>query len=471
MPSQFARQRARQRAFWASGLWIAALLVACPQASEPDVGSELRSDLESGNGDSQLEKRRPPNLILLSIDTLRAGRLGTYGYERETSPHIDALAARGVRFERAISETSWTLPAHMTLVTGRHPTSHGVTGPADALPDEFATLAELLQQRGYRTFALTGGGFVHGRFGFARGFEAYSDERNEFAHVLSAAKERIASFDPEQSWFLFLHTYAVHCPYDPPEHFAAMFRTRPPGDRVAPELCGGNDFAPLSLDPGQLRFVSDQYDAGVRAADESLGAFLEFLDSRGLFENTVFVLVSDHGEELGEHGRIGHEQTLHLESLHVPLIVVAPGVEPGVVSAGVGLVDVLPTLLDLLGVDAPASVQGRSLVPLLEGAADDAFQRPLFSELDFRARIRSVLDDDSHLIRDRLDKRAGRSRRYDLSSDPTEQSPRTDAGPETSALEAVLSRHLGTLERPTHVPPAGPPPDEIEDLRALGYVE
>jgi arylsulfatase A-like enzyme len=466
-----AAQFARRRTFCVSGLWIALLLVACSQASDPDADSAVHPDLRAEDRASQPEERRAPNLILLSIDTLRADRLGSYGYARETSPHIDALAARGVRFERAISETSWTLPAHMTLLTGRHPTSHGVTGPVDALPDEFATLAELLGHRGYRTVALTGGGFVHGRFGFARGFETYADERREFAQLLSTAQSRIASFDPDDPWFLFLHTYAVHCPFDPPERFAAMFRTRPPGDRVAPELCGGNDFAPLALGPGQLRFVSDQYDAGVRAADESLGAFLDFLDTRGLFENTIFVLVSDHGEELGEHGRIGHERTLHLESLHVPLIVVAPGVEPGVVSAGVGLVDVLPTLLELLDVAAPAGVQGRSLVPLLEGEADDEFRRPLFSELDFRARIRSVLDDDSHLIRDRLDKRAGRSRRYDLSSDPAEQSPRTDAGPEARALEAILSRHLGRLVRPAHVPPAGPPPDEVEDLRALGYVE
>jgi arylsulfatase A-like enzyme len=409
---------------------------------------------------------RAPNLIVVSIDTLRADRLGSYGYPRPTSPHIDALAARGVRFEHVIAETSWTLPAHMTLFTGRHPTSHGVTGPADALPSDVPTLAELLAEHGYQSFAETSGGFVHRRFGFDRGFESYADERRDFADVLAAARSHIEQVEGDSPWFVFVHTYDVHCPYGAPEPYAGMFRTRPPEDRVDSEACGANAFAELALRPEQVRDVSDQYDAGIRAADLQLGEFIAFLDSRELLQRTILVLTSDHGEELGEHGRIGHEGTLSVQSLRVPLILLAPGTTPSVVSTGVGLIDVLPTVLELLHVEMPAGVQGLSLAPLLAGSDDLVPRRPLFSELDFRARLRSVVIDGEHLLRDL---RTGQHERFDWADDPDE----LDAKPgdaTISALPEALARHLETLPRPASVPTAGPAPGEVEDLRALGYV-
>jgi arylsulfatase A-like enzyme len=405
------------------------------------------------------------NLILISIDTLRADRLGSYGYARPTSPGMDALAAGGVRFERMLAESSWTLPSHMTLLTGLHARGHGVTRPGRRLADEIPTLAETLRSAGFRTYAYTEGGFVHERFGFARGFDAYKDARRNFASVLSGARKRIRTFGPEDRWFLFLHTYDVHCPYTPPPAMAEHFRTRSKEDQLAvPEACGAGEFDKLGLTPEQVGAVSDLYDAGIRAADDRLARFLTFLDEQGHRDDTAIVLVSDHGEDLGDHGSIGH-RTLHAEVLRVPFIVAAPGLAPRVVAQGVGMVDVFPTLLELVGVDpaqAAPLVPGRSLLALMRGVRSPA--RPVFSEVDVDVPMRSVLVDDVHQIHY---PEQGRSERYDWRHDPMELEP---LAPDTD-LARILNNHAESQAPARAGKGRGPTPEERERLRALGYAE
>jgi arylsulfatase A-like enzyme len=228
----------------------------------------------------------------------------------------------------------------------------------------------------------------------------------------------------------------------------------------------------MRLRPGQLRFLSDRYDAGIRWADDQLGRFLAELEASGRLAGALVVVVSDHGEELGEHGRIGHQETLHLESLRVPWILAGPGVAPAVLREPAGLADVAPTLLDLLGVEAPAGIAA-SLGPLLRGqrAADPS--RPRFSENDWGRSLRSLVRGDHHLI-SAAGERALQV--YDWRADPGERSELSAQRPELrDELWRSLAAHFqrAAFAGPVAPPGAAPSPDGVqrERLRSLGYVE
>jgi choline-sulfatase len=220
----------------------------------------------------------------------------------------------------------------------------------------------------------------------------------------------------------------------------------------------------MTLTPGQVGFLRDQYDAGIRAADDQVRDLLRILDEQDLRDDTILVLLSDHGEELHEHGQIGHERTLYIESLLVPLVIVAPGIEPGVVRAPVGLTDVMPTVLGLVGVDVPP-VQGQSLVAAMLG--EPGAHAPRFSELDRDVRLRSVVRGDHHLIVD-LDR--GARNVFDLGSDPWEQARLGAESSPGAELETILDDHVQGLPVPADVPGRELTPEQRERLKALGYV-
>ncbi len=412
------------------------------------------------------EPRR--NLILISMDTLRADRLGAYGYLRPTSPNIDALAARGARFARAYSSAPWTLPAHATIFTGLTPQRHDTHGWLQKLPETVPTLAELLQQAGWRTYAHTTGGFVGGRYGFARGFEEYIDELGGFKMTLAAARRQIESWPRDEPYFLFLQTFTVHCPYPASRAHREAFRTQSGLDDVgAPPNCL---VKPLKSDFSEAEkiFLSDRYDAAIRTADDKLAEFIRFLDERGEFEDTYLVLLSDHGDEFGEHGSIFHGHTLYEELLHVPLVIVGPGVEPGVVEERVGLVDLMPTVLDLLGVEKTGG-EGRSLVGHLLGefsGAEPSGETPYFASTDEGVKLRGVISGNYKLV---LDLETDRVRLFDLEKDPAERHDLADQEPAArDRLRLLLDRHLGRASLGGGQE-AALSEEEIEELRALGY--
>ena len=409
------------------------------------------------------------NLLLISIDTLRADRLGSYGYQRPTSPALDVLAQRGVRFDPAIAESNWTLPSHMTLMTGLHPSSHGVTDDGKRLPKSTRTLAEVLRRHGYRTFAVTAGGFMRRGHGFARGFESYRARKDKLRKTLFFARKALDSVQDGERFFLFVHTFDVHCPYDAPEPYATMFRTGLPKDAFElPDGCQDKKLSRMRMRPGQIKFLSDLYDAGIRATDDTLGAFLRDMEELGRLSNTIVIVVSDHGEEFKEHGAVGHGRNLYIGSLRIPLIIVAPGVPPGVIRSGAGLVDVLPTVLEMLHLPSPP-VQGESLLPQMLDGDSSHPPRPLFSESERARRLRSVVQGRMHLI---FEKKRQRFRLFDWVSDPRELSPLSPSNsPEGTRLMKVLHDHqAAAVHSPTETAPT-PTADEREQLRALGYVE
>jgi arylsulfatase A-like enzyme len=334
----------------------------------------------------------PPVAVLVSIDTLRADRLSLYGYERETSPHLEAWAReRGTVFRRAVAAAPWTLPAHVSMFTGLDAHRHGVNHEGGAGP-ELVMLAESLQRAGFTTAAITGGGFVHPRFGFAQGFDSFHYYRDEAGsrEEMEAGIDRALSLletGIDRPLFLFFHTYEVHNPFRARQPYFGRFSDIDPagyhvrGGRSGVTRAGGwQDVRAFTLlyrgeevsDEG-LPFTTgelanDLYDSGVAYADQQLSRLLAVLSAGGLGRRSLVVVTSDHGEMLGEHGLIGHV-TLYEENLLVPLVVSAPGGRGHgrEVADQVRSVDLAPTVLDLLGVEPGPGVDGVSLAPLLDG--------------------------------------------------------------------------------------------------------
>jgi arylsulfatase A-like enzyme len=323
-------------------------------------------------------------VLLVSIDTLRADRLGCYGHGRDTTPALDRFAReRAVRFGRAVAEASWTLPSHVTMLSGLHPLTHGVRRPDLAPSDEVVPLAERLRGSHY-SFAVTDGGWLSEDWGFARGFDSFHARDQEIERAVEQVLEYVRHRRDRGPWFGFLHTYDVHCPYDPPPPYAGRFAS-PDAEPIEVEgRCGNPHFNSMQVTAGQARYLSDRYDEDVRRVDDALGRLFEALDELDLWTSTVVIVTSDHGEEFLEHGRIGHESTLSAEALSIPLLVAAPGVAPRTAPEVVGLADLVPTVLELAGRPLEERLDGRSLVPLLRGEADAGRADWVLSELAWR---------------------------------------------------------------------------------------
>lgn len=365
-----------------------------------------------------------PNVILVSIDTLRADRLGSYGYARDTSPAADALARRGTLFLNAVSTSHWTLPSHVTMFTGLYPSNHQSRGSSSVIKEEVRLLAEILKERGYRTYAFTGGGYVSKRFGFGRGFDLYLEDKAPvtsgnptFAKMIEHTEEELAKLEPGAPYFVFLHTYDVHCPYAPTEPYRERFRSEK-AVYINPHSCGGTTYNHMGeqLTPQKVLYLSDQYDSSIREMDDNLARLLAFLDRRADRAETVVIFTSDHGDEFFEHGRIGHQRSLYRELLMVPLIIQAPWLAPQKVETPVSMVDLFPTVLELLNVKPPSGLDGQSLLPfMLAGDAAPPLRPFQYSEAP---KMRSSIDGKFHLI---LELQSSRNQLFDFVSDRSER--------------------------------------------------
>lgn len=331
--------------------------------------------LASGCGPAESSVTPTRGYILVSVDTLRADHLGLHGYERDTSPFLDSLASRSVVFDNAIVQLPGTLPSHMSMLTGLYPGEHGVYPPDGALAAEIETVAEVFRRNGYRTAGFTEGGYMDGDYGFSRGFDRFDDEPKRIDETFGLGVEFIEALAAEEPFFLFLHSYSVHDPYDPPEPYRHMFWPGDPPDSFAPT--GRNLVAvnrgERTVDPETVRYFEALYDAGIREMDAELGSFFERLADAGVLDEVTVVITSDHGEEFLEHGQLVHEQ-IYFHTLHVPLVVAHPTAPARgrTVQSLVQSIDIAPMLLDMAGLTFAEERTGRSLVPHLAGAAEAA---------------------------------------------------------------------------------------------------
>jgi len=440
----------------------------------PVAWAELHA-LAPPPADQESRASRPdatrPDVVLISIDTLRADHLSAYGYPRPTTPHLDRLAGEAYLFTRAFSSSTWTLPATATLLTGLLPGQHGVRSLHRKLPPEIDTLAERLERAGYRTAAITDGGFVDPKWGFGQGFGRYDATAGEawapkdVRRIVESA-ERFLAENRFHPYFLFLHTYETHKPYRNPEGFADPF--------LDPDYRGrfrrGANFS--SREPGELTGADVErivalYDGEVRRADHHLGAFLDRLRSGGRWRQTAVVVTSDHGEEFLDHGGLDHGFAQVFDpNVRVPLIVKPPGdpVDGRRVDARVTGVEVVPTILELAGVEAPRALPGRSLLGVASGdggvGAGGEVGEPValvhgtnsFPDLH-EERLRLDRGDRS-VIFDRV---RGELHGYDLAADPEMRRPASEvfagpAAPAAERLQTVLAWLEGEAELLARLP-------------------
>jgi len=454
---------------------LAALLLAAAIASQFRLHVPSRR-VEPVEKLLELPGRGDLNVVFLLIDTLRADRLGVYGYARPTSPGIDDAAAYGIVFDDVVSQSSWTKTSMASLWTGTHPIHNGILRYSHVIPEAAVLPAELFRAAGYRTVGLWRNGWVEANFGFAQGFESYvrpaigrermrvyreSRTPNPIAgtdeDLTIAATSFLEKFGSNR-FFLYLHYMDVHqYVYD---ESSALFGTS----------------------------YSDIYDQSIRWVDRLIGVLLDELEHQGLLSRTIVVIAADHGEAFLEHGREGHAQDLHGEVTHVPLIILPPFLlEPGIrVRATVSNVDLWPTLLDLVGLPPLPGADGRSLVPLVlaaggvpaPGAAE--LERPVFAQLvrgwgqprvKDPASLVSVTDRNHRLIAMLPGRTAPEL--YDRAADPTEQRDLARSDPDTAKrLRALIDDYAKDAKAPWNEKPREVELDELRlnHLRALGYV-
>ena len=410
------------------------------------------------------------NVIVYLIDALRADRLGAYGQTAPLTPSIDAFAARALVFEDTIAQSSWTKPTVASLFTGMQPPAHGVLLREHALPQRAVTLAEILRAAGYRTAGFSTNPFVSRSFGLDQGFLEFTyldSGRDGVRHAFSdEVNERVFEWlddPPERPFLLYVHTIDPHAPYTPPRPDGTLGGGESP---AAVPSC--REQRPLS-DEARRRLI-ERYDDEVTFNDASFGRFIQELRRRRLYDDSLVILLSDHGEAFWEHQGWRHENYLYSEVLDIPLIVKPPrGTSSSAAEGLAQQVDVLPTILDVLRLPVPAAVQGRSLL-----AADgDAPPRVGFADMECASgkRITAVLAGPWKLIRT-LDP-DGTVQRLELYHRLRDPGERAD---ESAAEPVVVQRLLALLEAHAVQRPLEPARAEIGDelketLRALGYVD
>lgn len=443
------------------------------------------------------------NVLLVLFDTLRADHTQPYGTQVET-PHIAALAARGTTFLEAYSNASWTAPSVTSLLTSLYPSAHGVEG-SPALHEEQRSvtrlhpslpyLPEILREQGYATLGTFGNSMFSPDFGYGRGFDrvfAYARDAAYFetfatpdARADHLWDEAIAPFlgeTTERPFFVFVHELDPHSPYEPPPLFCERYCAGEKGDLDPFTIFQQQNERRAPLEPEQLEYLASRYDGEVAAMDRFLGRLLERLAERPGAERTLVVFTSDHGEGFAEHGSLGHGDSLFDELLRVPLVFSLPGVVAADhrVRGPVELVDVPPTILDLLGVKPPSVAQGRSRLAELAGWETPVVATPVFA----RSQLYRMYSRDSvRLGRWKLIRRnrsdSHRRRRthelYDLERDPDERENRWADEPIVGATLSQLlrwRRHVDESLRPetTVIRIQDLPPSTREGLRALGYL-
>ena len=492
-------RRSLRALFAAAAVWLLAVAGGCAPAAEERSAAAVAAAAVAGKLES------PPSIVVVTIDTLRADHLRSYGYHRDTSPHLDALATEGVLFERAMAPIATTLPSHVSLFSGVYPHQHGVTENRFRR-DPFGTegglrsAAQLLRADGYGTAAFVSAAPVKRLTGVGAGFDVFEEPRGYEKKGAATPDRAIAWLEREarEPFFLWVHLWDPHEPNRPdrsgvvrfpsddglervideraidPERLARDFA--PPALRrfLAPGTGGRGDEAPV-VDRDAVRGMLNRYDADVADADREVGRLIESLRRSGRLDHSIVVVTADHGQSLGQHDWLPHGRITN-DNLHVPLIVrFPPGVvrQPLRVPGVVSLVDVMPTVMARFDGAASRAFLAQAVgEDVLGGGATRGWA---LAQRTSRRRSAWEGDDEVALVSDRFKyvrKTGGADALYDLAADPLE---RTDVSAQHAETAAALRRTLDEALRRRAAAPGGedtaPPEEHLEALRSLGYID
>jgi len=421
------------------------------------------------------------NVVVILVDTLRPDHLGTYGYDRDTSPTIDALADRGVTFENAFVQAPWTTPSIASMLCGLYPTAMdlGFWSDPGKVGGSVDTLAEVLRDAGFRTHAVTAKGGTNAEFGFSQGFDSYDED----AGYIQLAAERVESFlgdlGEDERFFLFLHTLDVHN-FNPLGEYRDRFVAPYEGDVIPADLPANeiNRFLQgwktrvetSEFGDAEWAYIRSLYDACIRMVDDQLARVIAKLKETGRYDDTLIIITSDHGEEFGEHGFSGHGYTMYDENIRVPFILSHPSLPKVQLAPLVRMLDLAPTVAALCGVEPSRQWQGVDLAPVIEGRD---LSLPVYVECA-HSHLKTLRTEDAKLI-------AGKARPgvrlFALNDDPAEKSNLAEDPASAKQLEAMKRALLKWVRSNAGLAAkfsgrggdAGMSEDARREMEALGY--
>jgi arylsulfatase A-like enzyme len=442
-----------------------------------------------------------PNVLLISIDTVRKDHCSVYGYNRDTTPNLRKFAEQGARFDLAYSACSSTAPSHASMFTSLYPPAHQVLRNGYKLGNEYNTLAEQLSSLGYQTAACVSSFVLNAKFGLAQGFTFYDDDFKEGTQSITkkyfpgqpdigdqrAGANTLKAIDwlknkrnPDAPFYLFLHYFDPHEPYDPPEPFRSQFLSQKNEPNYLEKILAKIQNKPLI----DLEKISSLYDGELAFTDQEIGKVFEVLKHLGLEEDTLVVLTSDHGEGLGQHNHIGHSINIYEEAVRVPLLFRWPNHIPtGLeLSAPVEGVDIMPTILDLIGVNLEGlSLHGQSMASALRGGSETDKDRPVYLYREYYTGRYRGLYKKTFFKGNQFAIRKGKwkyiegkeensKELFDLSSDPQElENIETKFPDKASELSAQLENWVEKYTK-KGLNQQNIPKEDLERLKALGYV-
>ncbi len=392
---------------------------------------------------SSCGRQRPadrPNVLLISIDTLRRDALGLYESRSTCSPFLDQLARSATVFDSAIAQAPWTLPSHAAMLCSLYPSELdlGSFAKPTRIHENATTLAEAMRAEGYATFGAVAGGFLHSELGFDQGFQSYDEDGQNMAAIVDKALARIDATPRDQSFFGFLHTYEVHR-YDPTQEDRAHYITvkdstlaKLPERKVADQLQrnDNSDFL-KALFPRDHLYARQLYDASIHSVDREIARLFDGLRVRGLLADTLVVITSDHGEEFWEHGRTGHGYNLYDENLRVPLLMKGPGLPAARIANQVRSIDIAPTIAALAHIAPGSSWLGEDLTKIVAGEKRDL---PAFSE-SAHLPYKAIRYHNFKLV---VSLRRPFRQLFDLNADPAEKN-------DVLATQPEIGKKLGDL--------------------------
>lgn len=460
-------KKRKKRALWSHNLVVALLVAATVY------------------GYNNWNVNRQFNVILIVSDATRADHLSCYGYRLETTPNIDQFAREGIRFENPVAQGSHTIVATPAILASVYPTIHGLTHYRAVLSDSITLISELLKKAGYRTFGISTNPHVTEGNGFAQGFDYYESDRgwqNTDAEVVNQKFLRILDEYQTKKFLAFLFYIDPHTPYDPPEVYLSKFHAN-----VGVKITDWAQEKLLAMDEAERRDIVARYDGELNYFDAEFRKLMNELKERGVYDRSLIIYTSDHGEGFWDHNKVGHGNSLYEELLRVPLIVRFPVMVkfPRFQMGGKVLtqpgrqIDILPTILDLLGIKPQGLIFGTSLLPLISGKreslqeleyviSEEILQQP---ELHNIRSIRSGAW--KYIITQDFEKNEFKRELYNLSEDPAETVNRFEKEPSLGMqLQQRLFTELSNLEKLKTEPKVYVPDKQVlERLKALGYIK